>query len=148
MENKSGKDIISKKCRLKKCIYRIRNGTNKTSFIRRLDSSRIDHRSNIPPHFYRKGFPHFFTVHSCDRATDRILSGQRSTSLPRREWTYRLTSAARCLFDHRLMAQMARTRLAQLLRPEHVTLWLELALKSIERRKTEINRINRIIFPF
>lgn len=46
------------------------------------------------------------------------------------------------------MAQMARTRLAQLLRPEHVTLWLELALKSIERGKTEINRINRIIFPF
>lgn len=45
------------------------------------------------------------------------------------------------------MAQMARTRLAQLLRPEHVTLWLELALKSIE---IEINRINRVIFfsPF
>lgn len=41
------------------------------------------------------------------------------------------------------MAQMARTRLAQLLCPEHVTLWLELALKSIE---IEINRINRVIF--
>lgn len=36
--------------------------------------------------FYRKGFLHtFFTVHGCDRATDRILSGQRSTGLPRRE---------------------------------------------------------------
>lgn len=37
-------------------------------------------------------------------------------------------SAARRLLDHRLMAQMARTRLAQLLCAEHVTLRFEFAL--------------------
>lgn len=46
-----------------------------------------------------------------------------------REWCYRLTSAAGGLLDDRLVAQMTWSGLAQLLRAEHVTLWLEVALK-------------------
>jgi len=56
------------------------------------------------------------------------------TSLPWREWCYRLTSAAGSLLDHRLMAQMTWSRFAQLLSAEHMTLGFKVALKHSKRK--------------
>lgn len=60
-----------------------------------------------------------------------------------RERCYRLTSAAGGLLDDRLMAQMTRSGFAQLLRAEHVTLGLEVALKHGKRGWPDYPRRSR-----